>query len=156
MNGKSKCKILKEIRREIARQNDIAYVTSECRFQGDCTGTCPKCEAELRYLEMELQKRQRAGKAVAVAGIAAALMVGSAGCAWMPPEEDVAAGDVPYAEQTECTVPETDPTELIIMGDFPAETQEAPEADLPMGDVPLEDPTEEMWEELAGDVPYEE
>ena len=80
MNGKSKCRILKEIRREIARNNDIEFVTSECTFQGECAGTCPKCEAEVRYLEQELAKRQRAGRAVAVAGIAASLVVTAAGC----------------------------------------------------------------------------
>ena len=80
MNGKSKCKILKDIRRQIAENNDIAYVTTECKYQGDCSGTCPKCEAEVRYLEEELQKRQKAGKALAVAGIAAALVVSSTGC----------------------------------------------------------------------------
>ena len=37
MNGKSKCKILKDIRRKIAEENDIAYVTSECKYQGDCS-----------------------------------------------------------------------------------------------------------------------
>lgn len=81
MNGKSKCKILKDIRRQIAKENDIDLVISECKYQGDCTGTCPKCEAEVRYLEQELRKRQQAGKAIAVAGIAAALVVSSAGCA---------------------------------------------------------------------------
>ena len=80
MDGKSKCKILKEIRRQIARENDIALVISECKFQGNCAGTCPKCEAEVRYLEQELRKRQQAGKAVAVAGIAAALVVTVSGC----------------------------------------------------------------------------
>ena len=80
MTGKSKCKILKEIRREIARNNSIDFVTSECKFQGDCTGTCPKCEAEVRYLEQELDKRKKAGKAVAVAGIAAAMVVTATGC----------------------------------------------------------------------------
>lgn len=80
MNGKSKCKILKDIRRQIAAENDIAYVTSECKYQGDCAGTCPKCEAEVRYLEEELAKRRRAGKAVAVAGVAAAVMITASGC----------------------------------------------------------------------------
>ena len=54
MNGKSKCKILKDIRKKIAEDNDISYVTSECKYQGECSGTCPKCEAEVRYLEEEL------------------------------------------------------------------------------------------------------
>ncbi len=69
--GKNTCKILKEIRRQIAEANDIEYVTSECRFKGDCLGTCPKCEAELRYLEQQLRKRQLAGKLVNLAGISA-------------------------------------------------------------------------------------
>ena len=80
MNGKNKCKILKEIRKQIAAENDISYVTSECKHKGDCLGTCPKCEAEVRYLEEELRKRQLAGKKVAVAGIAAAMMITAAGC----------------------------------------------------------------------------
>ena len=80
MNGKSKCKLLKEIRQQIAQSNDIDYVTSECKFQGDCTGTCPKCEADVRYLEQELNKRRQLGKSVAVAGVAAALIVGMSGC----------------------------------------------------------------------------
>lgn len=80
MDGKSKCKILKEIRAKIAQENDIEYVTSACKFQGNCSGTCPKCEAEVRYLEEELQKRQVLGKKIAVAGVAAALVVSAAGC----------------------------------------------------------------------------
>ncbi len=80
MNGKQKCKVLKEIRRQIAAENDISYVTAECRHKGDCLGTCPRCEAEVRYLEEQLRLRQRSGKAVAVAGIAAAIMVTASGC----------------------------------------------------------------------------
>jgi len=67
--GKKVCKILKEIRQQIAEKNDIEYVTSECHFQGECQGTCPKCEAEVRYLENELNRRKQLGKAVAIAGI---------------------------------------------------------------------------------------
>lgn len=80
MKGKNKCKILKEIRQRIADENDIPYVTRECTYQGECKGTCPKCEAELRYLEQELEKRRRLGKSVAVAAVAATLSLGLAGC----------------------------------------------------------------------------
>ena len=80
MNGKAKCKILKEIRRQIAESNDIHYVVSECPHQGDCTGTCPRCEAEVAYLENELKKRQALGKTVLVAGLAASIMVTTSGC----------------------------------------------------------------------------
>ena len=47
VRGKQTCKILKDIRRQIAEANDIEYITSECQYKGDCTGTCPKCEAEV-------------------------------------------------------------------------------------------------------------
>ena len=80
MNGKAKCKILKEIRRQIAESNDIHYVVSECPHQGDCTGTCPRCEEEVAYLERELKKRQALGKTVLVAGLAVSIAAATAGC----------------------------------------------------------------------------
>ena len=80
MKGKQRCKILKEIRQKIADANDIEFITSECQHKGDCLGTCPKCEAELRYLERELEKRQRLGKTVAVAGLTAILAASTVGC----------------------------------------------------------------------------
>ena len=57
MRGKQKCRILKDIRRRIAEENDIPFVTRECGFQGECRGTCPRCESELRYLEQQLERR---------------------------------------------------------------------------------------------------
>ena len=80
MKGKNKCRILKEIRQKIADENDIPYVTRECTYQGECRGTCPKCEAELRYLEQELEKRRRLGKTVAVAAVAAGLSLSLSAC----------------------------------------------------------------------------
>ena len=114
MNGKSKCKILKDIRRQIAQDNDIEFVTSECRYQGECSGTCPKCEAEVRYLEQELAKRQNAGKAIAVAGIAAALVVGASGCGM---DTNSTAGDLDPSASTSQTDPtQTDPTDQVTAG----------------------------------------
>ena len=72
--GKQTCKILKDIRRQIAAANDIELVISECRYKGDCSGTCPKCEAEVRYLEQALERRRMAGKAVSLLGISAGLL----------------------------------------------------------------------------------
>ena len=77
--GKQTCKILKEIRRQIAEANGIEFATSECRYKGNCLGTCPKCEAEVRYLEQQLRIRSLAGKAVALAGISAGMILMS-GC----------------------------------------------------------------------------
>lgn len=79
VRGKHTCRILKEIRRKIAEANDIEFVTSECRYQGDCSGTCPKCEAEVRYLERQLRMCQLMGKAVVLAGVSAGVM-GLSGC----------------------------------------------------------------------------
>ena len=73
--GKSTCKVLKEVRRKIADANDIPLQERECTHTGDCAGTCPYCESEVRYLERELFKRRSLGKAVAVAGIAVAAAV---------------------------------------------------------------------------------
>ena len=78
--GKQTCKILKEIRKQIAEENDIELITSECTHKGDCAGTCPKCEAEVRYLERELEKRQRLGKAAVFAGMTLGTAITAAAC----------------------------------------------------------------------------
>lgn len=72
--GKQTCRILKEIRRQIAEVNDIEFITSECQYQGDCLGTCPKCEAEVHYLEQQLERKRMAGKAITILGISAGVM----------------------------------------------------------------------------------
>ncbi len=77
--GRHTCNTLKAIRKQIAEANDIEYEPQECTHEGDCAGTCPACEAEVRYLESELLKRKKLGKKVAVAGIAMG-MVGLSGC----------------------------------------------------------------------------
>lgn len=88
--GKHTCKILKEIRQQIAEANDIEFVTSECRFKGDCLGTCPKCEAEAHYLEQMLLHRKQKGKAITLTGISAGLlaMVIPATAIAQPPQEN--------------------------------------------------------------------
>ena len=80
MPGKEKCKILKEIRQRIADENDIPYVTRECTHQGNCSGTCPKCESELRYLENQLRIRLSLGKKIKVAALCAGMALTAAGC----------------------------------------------------------------------------
>lgn len=84
MIGKEKCRILKEIRQKIADENDIAYVTCECTYQGDCKGTCPKCESELRYLEEQLAARAAAGKRIAIAALCAGMTFSTSSCATAP------------------------------------------------------------------------
>lgn len=101
--GKKTCKILKDIRKQIAEENDIQLITEECTYKGDCLGTCPRCEAEVRYLERELEKRQRLGKVAVFAGMSLGTMMTAASCDSTEPitKKEPLAGDV----TTEVIVP---------------------------------------------------
>ncbi len=74
MTGKETCAILKQIRRDVAKQNDINLRIDECTHKGECKGTCPRCEAEVRALEEALAERKKRGQRVAVAGVSAGLI----------------------------------------------------------------------------------
>lgn len=149
MKGKNKCKILKQIRQRIADENDIPYVTRACTYQGDCTGTCPKCEAELRYLEQELEKRRSLGKSVAVAAVAAGLSLSMAACGSRKGSGSAGNNDP--------SLPTPNP---------PLSTQEVLKGELPeeplMGQIAMDpastftEPEEQEGEpvELIGDVAY--
>lgn len=69
MKGREKCELLNQIRQKIADENNIEFTIYKCTFEGDCTGTCPKCEAELKYLEDELAKKQTRGEKIKLDGI---------------------------------------------------------------------------------------
>lgn len=69
--GKAKCEILKSIRQKIADSNGIRYTPCECHHEGDCPGSCPACEQEIRYIESELRMHRRQGKLLKIAGVAA-------------------------------------------------------------------------------------
>ena len=87
--GKSTCKLLKSIRQQIADANGISYQPKECHHKGDCAGTCPACEEEIRYLERELKARKGNGFGMKVAGIAAGI------CATVMPMTAAAQGVKP-------------------------------------------------------------
>lgn len=100
-NGKNICKELKAIRKQVAEQNDIPLEQHECTYDGPCDGTCPRCEAEVKYLEQELHRRMTLGKAAAVAGVAMSLAAFTS-CT----EGKVVEGDIepdPLPEQTDTT-----------------------------------------------------
>lgn len=77
--GKTICNELKRIRKQIADANEIDYEPRECNHQGECCGTCPACESEVRYIEKQLGIRRQLGKAVVVVGLSAGL-IATAGC----------------------------------------------------------------------------
>ena len=153
MQGKSKCKILKQIRQAIADENDIPLVTRECTHQGTCSGTCPTCEQEVRYLEQQLAQRQSLGKRVTVAALAAGLLASLTGC---PAPQTPEASSESTALMTENTR-QTEEDIYQLVGIVPM-TEEATELDgeLPEPSTDAEippQPTEEPFE-LAGDVAY--
>ena len=167
MLGKQKCKVLKEIRQRIADDNDIPYITHECRYQGECSGTCPRCESELRYLEQQLSLRASMGKRVAVTALCAGMALNTAGCGSSvkdPVITDDLGGAVPYIEEPgkqtvpeievlegEVAWPESYSTEFSGSDALPEEPESLAGTDaLPTGDsdrVPIE-------VELMGDVAY--
>ncbi len=71
--GKVICKELKAVRKRIAEENNIPLEIKECTYEGPCRGTCPRCEAEVRYLENSLAHRLKMGKVATVAGLALGL-----------------------------------------------------------------------------------
>ena len=64
------CNILKEVRRRTAEANGIEYTPSTCNHRGDCMGTCPTCEAEVQYLEHELEKKKQEKEEVNIVRVA--------------------------------------------------------------------------------------
>ena len=114
--GKHTCKILKDIRRQIAEENDISLVIEECEYKGDCLGTCPRCEAEVRYLEEQLEKRKKAGKALRVAGISAAMV-------------SLLAPSCAPTKTKPAPPPETEGEVLLLEGDVLYQPDELPEED---------------------------
>ncbi len=159
--GKEKCRILKQIRAEIARQNDIEWVVSECKHKGDCRGTCPKCEYEVRQLEEALARREALGKKVAVVGISAGIALSVSGCANpfgttsgepLPPESKHAAGSGNRPAETE------EATDVIAGGMIlDTETDIAVDGEMLMGDpLPETEPESEIDIPLPGEEPESE
>ena len=101
-NGKNICHTLKTIRKQVADANGIHYTPAPCHFDGDCSGTCPACEAEVQYIESQLGRLRLAGKAVKVAGLALGLTM-VAGCNSSP-------GTPPSATDKSAAANETSPT----------------------------------------------
>ena len=140
MKGKKRCKILKEIRQAIADENGIEYVTTECKHKGDCAGTCPKCEQEVRYLEEELKKKQSLGKKIAVIGVAASVALSGAGCDDMLNQPT--AGDPEFFENWGNNSTVSSSTGIVSSSSFP-EIQ---------GDMPEESYPDESEYLLDGDI----
>ncbi len=109
-NGKDICKQLKDIRQQIASENDIPLEEHECHYDGPCNGTCPRCDAELQYLEKEMARRGKLSKAALVAGVT--LSLAAASCTTEGKPADPLEGDIYYPEDTtQCQNTEIAPTD---------------------------------------------
>lgn len=107
-SGKVKCEILKQIRQKIADANGIEYSITPCTYEGDCQGTCPKCESEVHFIERKLNELQQAGKKIIVSGLAAGMLTLATGSSALLTSScshtRILEGDVPnpdYVEQLE-------------------------------------------------------
>jgi TonB family protein len=87
--GKTICGVLKTIRQQVADANEISYKPAECHHRGECAGTCPACEAEVKYINQQLDLRRQLGKAVVIAGISAGLLSAPAFAAGQKPVKPV-------------------------------------------------------------------
>lgn len=162
MNGKQKCRILKQIRRQIARENDIDLVIAECTHKGECRGTCPRCEAEVRYLERELEKRRRLQKRIALVGISAGVTLALSGCsaveAVIEAAQSAARGGGQSVEELSGAIPweapTTPPEEVWVTdGEVPAvDMVEAEEG----GEVTAPDPFDDPDWRTMGILPAED
>ena len=68
--GRDKCDTLRSIRKKIAKANGIPFDFPECHHTGPCKGTCPACEAEVRYLDEELRKMKERGEEITLVDLA--------------------------------------------------------------------------------------
>lgn len=102
MKGKQICSYLKSVRREVAAANGIDMDIPECTFQGECTGTCPRCEAEVQQLERALNHRQSLAQKVALIGVAAGLAFSNLPSA--SAQNVIPADSVPIAIQAESII----------------------------------------------------
>ena len=114
VNGHNICDTLKAIRKQIADANEIEYSPEECHFKGECNGTCPKCEQDVRNLEHELKHRQMAGKTIKVAGIAVGFVAMTA-CSDGKPQRSISADTL---TDNTVEIKEPTPSDCRLVGDI--------------------------------------
>ena len=128
MTGKQKCAILRQIRRDIAAKNDILMTISECKHQGNCLGTCPKCESEVTALEKALDARRKSGRQVVIAGISAGLIAANCTACGDPfGARTELSGDIQVESTTGEETSASDETEVELQGDIDVQIDEKPE-----------------------------
>ena len=145
MDHKAKCKVMKKMRKQIADAIGVELHQTECTYQGECSGTCPKCAQEEKILNRALL----GGTAVAVGLTLTACTTPTGGLMKNDTEDgtvnefapntstEVMEGDVVKIPETDLS---TDEYELIVGEmEIAPETKETPEW---MSDISLEGETD--------------
>lgn len=147
---KEKCKELKRVRAEIAKDLGVDLHQRECTYEGYCSGTCPKCRQEENLLNAAIRKRR-----VAAAGMTVLATACLSGCQTIDGAYEL-EGDVQCLPEYEMTyeIPENHLKEtvpIIESEEWEGGIEEIEEfvIDELEGDVAYE------WE-IAGEVPLEE
>lgn len=136
---KAKCEKLKQIRKQMADGLGVDLHQSECTYQGECRGTCPKCAQEEKQLNQAL-----VAKGMLVAGLAT-LSLSLAGCGNQ--YEDLEG-------ETETISSEAGRSEMISSEATGSERMNSEMTSSETTDT-TESETEEEMEVLEGDVAYE-
>lgn len=105
--GKKICGELKKIRRRIADENGIKLDIPECTYEGECRGTCPRCEWEVKYLEKTLFERLKLGKIATISGLALGLSACNGGGGIDPDIQVI--GEIPYTDTENVPPPPPEP-----------------------------------------------
>ena len=70
--NKEKCKELKKIRSEFAKELNVNLEQKECKYKGKCSGTCPQCQ-----MEEELLNKALVSTGICVGVATTAILVGA-------------------------------------------------------------------------------
>ena len=109
---RKKCDHLKQIRKSMADSLGVDLKQTVCTYEGDCSGTCPKCQQE----EKVLSKALMAGTAVVAS---AAIMLTGCGSDY----DDIAGGQDDGANYYDTMIdgglegPEVEIEEYVLEGD---------------------------------------
>jgi hypothetical protein len=109
MKGKETCNYLKVVRREVAAANGLEFDFPECTYEGECQGTCPQCESEVRQLEQALSLRKSLSQKVSILGVAAGLAFSgmtAASAQTIAPADTAHSVDSTFEEVIEGELPE--------------------------------------------------
>lgn len=131
------------MRRRIADENGIQLEIKECTFKGECRGTCPRCEAEVQYLESELEKRIRLGKVATVAGVALGLASCGTGAPNQAPDDTMMGEEVMILHESD-TADVPPPPEYVMPDGFLPELEGIVSKDGAYRMVPTKDTLEHL------------